>query len=370
MRSIQSSPNVRIGILGGGQLGRMLGLAGIPLGCEFHFLDPVASAPARQVGVHTVAAYEDTAALDAFSASVDSVTYEFENVPATSVEYLSKKGIPVFPSAAALHYSQDRLTEKTFFQSLGIPTPAFRALDSRDDLMNAADTLGLPLVLKTRRQGYDGKGQAIIRDVSDLPSAWERLKHTPLIAEQFIPFSREVSLLAVRSVNGETAFYPLAQNTHENGILRLSKAPANVSDILKDKTFSYGTALLDALSYVGVLALELCEYEGELLAIEMAPRVHNSGHWTIEGSETSQFENHLRAMLGLPLGSTDMAVPAACMINLIGTLPDISQILSIPHAHVHLYGKEPRAGRKLGHVTVAGVSASCDDALKAIKQCL
>lgn len=359
----------RIGILGAGQLGRMLGLAGIPLGCEFHFLDPSPDATAGRVGLHTVASYEDESALDAFASSVDIVTYEFENVPAASVEHVLRRGTQVFPSPAALHHSQDRIAEKTLFQSLGIPTPAFAAVDTREDLMKAADTLGLPLMLKTRRQGYDGKGQAVIREHASLDRAFERLKHTPLIAESLIPFSREVSLVGVRSISGEIAFYPLTENTHVEGILRMSRAPAEGAMALQETAESYGRALLTSLSYVGVLALELCEYRGALLAIEMAPRVHNSAHWTIEGAEVSQFENHLRAILSLPLGSTTMTHECACMANIIGTLPNVARILSIPRAHLHLYDKEPRAGRKLGHCTVVGTREECDAGLKAIEQC-
>jgi 5-(carboxyamino)imidazole ribonucleotide synthase len=258
----------------------------------------------------------------------------------------------VHPSIQALAVSQDRLQEKQCFRELGIPTPPFFDVASEKDLDTALGETGFPAVLKTRRLGYDGKGQRVLRSPGDAKSAFRELGDVPLLLEGFVAFERELSLLAVRSVLGETAFYPLVENQHEGGILRFSLAPApNVSAELEETARGYGSALLDRLGYAGVLALELFESKGTLFANEFAPRVHNSGHLTIEGSHTSQFENHLRAILGLPLGSTAPLGPAA-MLNCIGILPDRATVLGVPDAHFHDYGKEPRAGRKLGHVTV------------------
>jgi 5-(carboxyamino)imidazole ribonucleotide synthase len=260
--------------------------------------------------------------------------------------------VPVYPPSAALEVSQDRLTEKTFFNSLGIPTPPFAAVDSRDDLEHACEAISLPAVLKTRRMGYDGKGQFVLREPGDIAPAWESLGGQPLILEGFVSFQRELSILAVRSARGEKVWYPVVENHHVDGILRLTRAPApGLASTLEEKAQDYAYRLLDALDYVGVLAIELFEVGDELLANEMAPRVHNSGHWTIEGAETSQFENHLRAILGMPLGSPAVMSQAA-MLNIIGKIPDVAQVLAVPGAHLHLYGKEPRPGRKLGHVTI------------------
>ncbi len=341
---------MRVGILGGGQLGRMLALAGYPLGLEFLILDPVADAPAGQVAPHVAAGYDDEAAL-ARLAACDVVTYEFESVPEQAARFIART-TPVYPAPDALAVAQDRLEEKTRFRELGIPTTPFARVDSQDELRAAVERIGLPAVLKTRRHGYDGKGQVVIYRDADIASAWHELGRVPLILEGFVHFERELSLLSVRGTGGETAFYPLVQNEHAQGILRLSRAPAPALDpALQATAEGYGQRLLDKLGYVGVLALELFQHEGRLLANEMAPRVHNSGHLTIEGALTSQFENHLRAIAGLPLGSTALRGPAA-MLNFIGSLPDPAAVLAVPDAHLHLYGKAPRPGRKVGHATV------------------
>ncbi len=342
---------MKIGILGGGQLGRMLALAGYPLGLRFRALDPAPDAPAGALAELVVADYGNQEALKRFAADVDVMTYEFENIPVESVRLLAER-LLIYPPAQALEVAQDRLTEKSFFQSLSILTPRFARVDSKADLERAVEQIGLPAVLKTRRLGYDGKGQFVLGESSDTARAWEALGGVPLILEEFIAFERELSILAVRGRSGATAFYPLTENHHRDGILRLSLAPApGLSAELQAMAERYATKILEALSYVGVLAIELFQYQGELLANEMAPRVHNSGHWTIEGAETSQFENHLRAILGWPLGATD-SLGHCAMLNLIGETPKLEAVLKVPGAHLHLYGKSPRAGRKLGHITL------------------
>jgi 5-(carboxyamino)imidazole ribonucleotide synthase len=329
---------VIVACIGGGQLGRMLGLAGIPLGLEFRFLDPSPDAPAAATGELVVGAYDDELALRRLTKGADVVTYEFENVPAAAA-----RAVSAVPDAYALELVQDRLEEKRLFRRLDIPTPDF-------------ESPPLPALAKTRRLGYDGKGQRLIASLDELGE--------DDIAEELVDFRRELSILAVRSTTGETAFYPLTENTHRDGILRLSRAPAPGGDAEAEARV-YAGRLLDELGYAGVLALELFETaDGRLLANEVAPRVHNSGHWTIEGARTSQFENHLRAILGLPVGSTDTPEPAA-MVNLIGDTPSLESLLRIPGAHVHLYGKEPRPGRKLGHVTLVGAAVEALDELLA-----
>jgi 5-(carboxyamino)imidazole ribonucleotide synthase len=346
-----------IGILGAGQLGRMLALAGYPLGLRFRFLDPAAEAPAEQLAERMIGAYEDLEVLQQFADGIDLVTYEFENVPWHTASFLQQR-LPVFPPAAALEAAQDRVAEKQFFKRLDIPTPDFRAVENRADLQAAVENLGLPAILKTRRFGYDGKGQYLLHEPAEVLPAWEALGGVPLILESLVPFVREVSLLALRSRTGETAFYPLVENHHRDGMLRLSLAPApRLRSKVQSEAEDYGRRVLEAVEYVGLLAIEFFEVtppksDGpRLLANEMAPRVHNSGHWTIEGSQTSQFENHLRAILGLPLGSTGMRGSAA-MVNLIGTAPDPASVLRHQGVHLHLYGKAPRPKRKLGHITV------------------
>ncbi|HEX4592222.1 MAG TPA: 5-(carboxyamino)imidazole ribonucleotide synthase, partial [Gemmataceae bacterium] len=283
-----------VGIVGGGQLGRMLALAGIPLGLRFRVLDPVAEAATDPIAERVVGEYDDYAALAEFVRGLDVVTYEFENVPVETVRWLAQR-VPVYPPPEALEVAQDRVFEKRFFVRAGIPVPEFRPLDERADFDAAVAAIGLPAVLKTRRFGYDGKGQAVIRSAADAELAWELLGGRPLILEKLVPFDRELSILSVRGRDGSLGFYPLVHNEHRNGILHSSRAPApDVRKELQSRAEQYATAALDTLGYVGVLAIEFFEVCGELLANEMAPRVHNSGHWTIEGAETSQFENHLR----------------------------------------------------------------------------
>jgi 5-(carboxyamino)imidazole ribonucleotide synthase len=349
-----------VAVLGGGQLGRMLGLAGIPLGLRFRFLDPVEGAPAAAVGELVVGALDDEVALTATVDGAAVATYEWEGVPADAARFVERT-CRVRPSPVALAVSQDRLEEKRLCRRLGVATPRFAPVDGRPDLKRAVEDVGLPAVLKTRRGGYDGKGQHVLKRGGDADAAWEQLGGVPLVLEAYVPFDRELSALAVRALDGTTACWPLVENVHRDGILRQSRAPAPGTTVALEQTAAtYASRLLDELDYVGVLAIELFETGGTLLVNEIAPRVHNSGHWTIEGASTSQFENHLRAILGWPLGST-APVAASVMVNCIGALPDRAAVLAVPGAHFHDYGKTARPGRKLGHVTVTAPSTDVLD---------
>ena len=345
-----------VGVLGGGQLARMLALAGAPLGLRFLVVDSAADACAGQVAPLLRADWRDFDALADFARRIDVATFDYENVPAETAHWLTEH-THVFPNPQALAISQDRLAEKTLFGEIGLDTPAYAAIDSRADLDAAIARIGLPAVLKTRRLGYDGKGQAVLRQPQDADAAWASLGGSPLILEAFVPFTREVSVIAVRSRTGEFRHYPLARNWHSSGILSASLAPAPDSDALQRSAVAHARALAERLDYVGTFALELFDHDGRLLGNEMAPRVHNSGHWTIEGAVCSQFENHLRAVLGLPLGDTS-AREVSVMLNWIGELPDAATVLGEADAHWHDYGKEPRAGRKVGHATVCAPDAS------------
>lgn len=349
-----------VGILGGGQLARMLALSGAPLGLRFRVLDTVADACAGQFAPLIVGDYRDGAALAEFASQVDVATFDFENVPAESAQWLSER-VPVFPNPRALSIAQDRLAEKTLFRELGIPVPAFADVPDRAALDAAIASIGMPCILKTRRLGYDGKGQFRIRSSADVDAAWEALgaqaATVGLILEAFVPFEREFSVVAVRGRDGEFRTWPLTENWHVDGVLSVSLAPVRVDDALAQSAVAHARVLAESLDYVGVFALELFCRDGVLLANELAPRVHNSGHWTIEGSETSQFQNHLRAVLGLPLGDTRM-LGHACMLNWVGAMPDAHAVLREPGGHWHDYGKESRAGRKVGHATLRADSVS------------
>ncbi len=335
-----------IGILGAGQLGRMLALAGYPLGMRFRFFDPAPNSPAGMLAEHFACDYSDTSALERFANKLDVITYEFENVPVEATSLLEQFA-PVYPPPIALQKSQNRLIEKAFFCELGIPTPRFTTnLES-----GQTNNIGYPAVLKTRRMGYDGKGQTVVDSQVDLSMALENRNTDELILEEFIPFERELSVIGVRNKLGEMKFYPLIENHHHEGILRLSLVTGRVSSNLQKQAEDYCRVVMAALDYVGVLAIEFFEQDGQLLANEMAPRVHNSGHWTIEGAVTSQFENHLRAVSGSPLGSTDL-LGVCAMVNLIGVLPDVKPLLRMEGVHLHLYDKSARPKRKIGHVTL------------------
>jgi 5-(carboxyamino)imidazole ribonucleotide synthase len=352
---------MEVGILGGGQLGRMLALAGYPLGVQCAVYDPAPDACAGQVAPLICAPLDDADAIARFAQGKRVITYEFENVP-VSAAWWASAWTPVRPTPRALELFQDRLLEKQFLREVGVPTPAFAPIDPENPA-DALEQVGCPCVVKTRHGGYDGKGQRVAHTPDEYLQAVAQLGGAPLIAEAFVPFNRELSAIGVRGRNGEMHAYPLVQNHHHEGILRLSIAPAPDSNALLPTAQDYLKRLMDALKYVGVLALEMFQVGDQLLANEVAPRVHNSGHWTIEGAHTSQFENHLRAILDLPLGSTAPRGVSA-MVNLIGDIPPIVPILRIEGVHLHLYGKTPRAGRKVGHITL------CADDYKSLKKTL
>jgi len=351
---------MKVGFLGGGQLAQMMAQAGQKLHIDSLIFNPDPNSCAARYGELICAEFDDTDAQDRFIGEADVITYEFENIPADLVAKIEQTK-PMYPSAQALRTAQDRWNEKTTFEKLGIPTTQFRAIDSLDDLKQAVTEIGLPAVLKTRREGYDGKGQFVLKSSEQIEQAWQAVGQKPSILESFIQFQREVSVIAARSPRGELKFYPLAENIHREGILRLSISRDR--DPLQAEAEQLIGKLLNELDYVGVLALELFDANGKLVANEMAPRVHNSGHWTIEGAHTSQFENHLRAVCDMPLGDTGLKQKAV-MVNLIGMLPDKDKVAAIADATYHDYGKAVRPGRKVGHVTL--VQKDCtDDEFKA-----
>jgi len=327
----------------------MLALAGYPLGIRCIFLDRSVDAPAAQVAPTLIGELEDAAQLAALAAQSDVLTFDWENISGSALAPLEKM-TRVRPPRSALEVSQDRLSEKALFSKLRIPVAAHAAIDSKDELLRAARKLGLPGVLKTRRLGYDGKGQFVVHDAAHIDAAWTAIGGSGLIYEKFQSFSREVSLVGVSSEMGQSLFYPLSANVHGGGILRYGVAPF-INPALERTARTYLKRLMNALDYVGVLTVEFFVVEGRLIANEMAPRVHNSGHWTIEGCVTSQFENHLRAICGLPLGST-RPLGHTAMINFLGKMPDRGRLLAMDGLAFHDYGKEPRPGRKLGHCTI------------------
>ncbi|NII11478.1 5-(carboxyamino)imidazole ribonucleotide synthase [Oleiagrimonas sp. C23AA] len=343
-----------LGVMGGGQLARMLALAGVPLGAKFLVVDPSESACAGDVAPLFKAGWDDTEALAPFAERIDAATFDFENVPAATADWLSAH-TNVAPGAKALAVAQDRLAEKTLFNEIGLPTAKFATVDTRQELEAAVARIGVPSILKTRRMGYDGKGQFRLRSDADIEAAWQALGEPAakygLILEAFVPFDREVSVVAVRGRDGEFRVWPLTQNWHRDGILSLSLAPAPQSEALLPKATAHAKTLAERLDYVGVFALELFVKDGQLLGNEMAPRVHNSGHWTIDGAYTSQFENHVRAVLGMPLGDTGVRGHSV-MFNWIGQMPEAAPVLTETDAHWHDYGKSARPGRKVGHATV------------------
>ena len=348
------APGSTIGIVGGGQLGRMLAMAAAQLGYKIHIYAPDEAPPAAEVSaLFTRGAYDDEAALARFGASVDVATYEFENIAAGPLKALAEK-VPLYPPRPALEVAQDRLSEKEFVAGLGGRPAPFAAVSSREELDRALATIGTPAILKTRRFGYDGKGQARIMSPADADAAWDAVKGAPCVLEGFVEFEAEFSILLCRAPSGEIVIWNAPENVHESGILDRSTAPA--SPALRPaiaEAEALARKVADALDYVGLLTLEFFASAEGAVFNEMAPRVHNSGHWTIEGALTSQFENHIRAVCGLPLGAPDLVVPRVEMQNLIGDdIHDWAQILSDRSVHLHLYGKgEARPGRKMGHVT-------------------
>jgi 5-(carboxyamino)imidazole ribonucleotide synthase len=360
---------LHVGIVGAGQLGRMLALAGYPLGVRCLFLDRSAATPGAQVAPSLLGELDDAARLAELASRSDVVTFDWENISGSALKPLERI-TQVRPPRAALEVSQDRLAEKALFSKLKIPVAAHAAIDSKQDLVAAIQKIGLPGVLKTRRFGYDGKGQFVLRAAAHIDPAWAAIGGEGLIYEKYQTFSREVSLIGARSASGDTVFYPLSANVHSAGVLRFGMAPfTNVR--LQRTAKLYAKRVMNALGYVGVLAIEFFVVNGRLVANEMAPRVHNSGHWTIEGCVTSQFENHLRAICDMPLGSTRVLGHTA-MINFLGKMPDRKRLLAIEGLAFHDYGKEPRPGRKLGHCTILKRRATernraLADALKLIE---
>jgi 5-(carboxyamino)imidazole ribonucleotide synthase len=354
---------MKLGIVGAGQLGRMMALAGYPLGFEFLFLDRDARTPGGQVGPILAGELTDRGLLGQLSERCDVITFDWENIPVQALEALPGKA-RIAPPLRALAAAQDRLSEKRTFELLGIPTTRYAAVDSRAALEAAVRSIGLPGVLKTRTLGYDGKGQYVLRTAQDLDAAWAALGNAPLLYENLVPFDREVSIIAVRGQDGAIGFYPLNLNVHRDGILRLTRAPYVNAGYTRQAQRA-ARRLLEHFHYVGVLTIEFFVARGRLIANEMAPRVHNSGHWTIEGAETSQFENHVRAIAGLPLGSTQSRGHSA-MINLVGELPAREALLAQPGLHWHDYGKSARPARKLGHITLVEKTARQRD-IRAFK---
>jgi len=348
---------MNIGILGGGQLARMMAQAGSSLGLNFMFLCPDSHACAASYGEHLCAPYEDKHAQECLAKWADVVTYEFENIPLSLVESLQQQ-IPLHPAASVLSVTRDRLPEKLLFRTLGIPTAKFAPVDSLEMLINALEDIALPAILKNRTQGYDGKGQALLREESDLSAVWNEIGKVPCIVESMVEFRRELSIIAARNQKGNMVFYSVSENHHRDGILRLSISRKD--DPMQVRAEAKIRSIMDNLGYVGVMALELFQVGDQLLANEVAPRVHNSGHWTIEAAETSQFENHLRAICGLPLGKTSSPHTTA-MVNLIGRLPVEEEIRNIPGTSLHFYGKIKRLGRKLGHVTLTNSDYSPEE---------
>jgi 5-(carboxyamino)imidazole ribonucleotide synthase len=350
-----------VGIVGAGQLGRMLALAGYPLGLDFLCLDPAADAPAGQVAPLLHGAFTDPALLKRLAQRCEVLTFDWENVPAQSLQAVTRAhGARICPPVAALTAAQDRVSEKRLFEQLQIPTTRWQAAGSQAQLQRALAAIGLPGVVKTRRLGYDGKGQAVVRSAADAARAWQQLGGAPLIYEELVPFDCEVSIIGARSVTGEIAIYPLCGNVHAQGILRVTRAPYGPPQWQRSAA-TYLRRILRHFRYTGILAIEFFVRRGRLIANEMAPRVHNSGHWTIEGALTSQFENHLRAILGLPLGST-RALGHSGMVNLIGSIPARAGLLKLDGLHLHDYGKKPRPGRKVGHCTLVEGTAARRDA--------
>lgn len=345
----------RVGIIGGGQLAQMLAKSVEYLGVQCTVLDPNPDCCARSTCQHIQANYDDTAALAKLAEISQVVTYEFENVPSAAAEIIAKH-CPIEPNAKALDVAQDRALERTMFSKLDIAVPAYALVDDLDSLGAAIEEVGTPAILKARRLGYDGKGQVLINDQSHAREAFETIGSVPAILDQFVEFARELSIIATRSRAGEIVYYPLTQNIHRGGILRVSKSPArDVSDAISAQAQNSIKDILEHFDYVGTLAVEFFQIGDDesafLVANEIAPRVHNTGHWTIEGAKTSQFENHMRAVMGMELGSTD-PVGHSAMVNIIGNEPRPGALDAMPDAHVHMYGKAPMAGRKIGHVTL------------------
>lgn len=356
-------PGATVGVFGSGQLGRMLSFAAKRMGYRVHIFSPATHTPAGQVSdLETSASYEDLEAVQTFAKSVDVITVEFENIPFETLQSAQALS-PVHPSPQVLYTTQNRLREKTFMHQKGLPVTPFKQIDTEADIAQALQALGTPAVMKTAGFGYDGKGQAIVRSLEEATSAYRTLGGGTVILEAFINYQQEVSVVAARTRSGDYADFSVIENDHEHHILDVSVAPSGLSDVIQEEAREIARAVLEALDVVGVMCVEMFLTEGgDLLINEVAPRPHNSGHLTIEGCVTSQFEQQLRAVCGLPLGSTDFLRPVA-MVNLLGELweggePDWQNVLAMQDVHLHLYGKgEARVGRKMGHITARGASA-------------
>ena len=345
---------MKIGVLGAGQLGRMLALSAYPLGHQMRFLALSEEDPSSLLG-KTFIHNNNPEMVSNFADSSDIVTYESENTDVTIVNEISKN-TKVFPSDKSLYISQHRGREKALLDALKIPCAPYQMVNSLDDLKSAIKNIGIPCILKTATDGYDGKGQFLIKSETQTQEAWGKMAGADSILEGFINFKRELSLIAVRGIDGSLEYYPLVENSHHEGILRLTIAPAeNISASLQKKAEEYMSSILKEIKHVGVLTIELFESD-DLLVNEIAPRVHNSGHWTIEGAQTSQFENHIRAITESPLGQTTITSKFSAMINIIGVHGPIQKVLKTKNAHLHLYNKEERTGRKLGHITLTSDS--------------
>jgi len=354
---------MKIGVLGAGQLGRMLALSAYPLGHQMRFLALSEEDPSSLLG-KTFIHNNNPEMVSNFADSSDIVTYESENTDVTIVNEISKN-TKVYPSDKSLYISQHRGREKALLDTLKIPCAPYQMVNSLDDLKSAIKNIGIPSILKTATDGYDGKGQFLIKSESQIDEAWEKMSGVDAILEGFINFKRELSLIAVRGIDGSLEYYPLVENSHHEGILRQTLAPAqNISVSLQNKAEEYMSSLLKEIKHIGVLTIELFESDDGLLVNEIAPRVHNSGHWTIEGAQTSQFENHIRAITESPLGQTTMTSKFSAMINIIGVHGPIQKVLKTKNAHLHLYNKAERTGRKLGHITLT--SNSIDELNKTI----
>lgn len=358
---------MNIGVLGAGQLGRMLALSGYPLGHQFGFVGQTNNEPAALLG-HQFSQNDNLEALMDFA---DVITYESENIDVAIVQQINPN-VVVYPGEKSLFISQHRAREKALFQKLNIPCAPYQTVNSAADLQQAVARIGSPAILKTATEGYDGKGQFVINDTGQIQQAWASMNGAAAVLEGFVDFQRELSLVAVCGIDRQCKFYPLVENTHHQGVLRLTQAPAkNISADLQKTAQNYMQSLLDEMNHVGVLTIEMFETADGLVVNEMAPRVHNSGHWSIEGAHSSQFENHIRAITGMPLGECSLRFPCCAMINIIGDFTATDKVLNMPNAHLHLYNKTPRKHRKLGHITLTATSQQqLDESLQQLKMLL
>ena len=361
---------MKIGVLGAGQLGRMLAISGYPLNHQFGFSGNSADEPSALLG-HMFALEDNADNIESLVAFADVITYESENTDVAIVKEICKN-VAVYPGEKSLFTTQHRGREKALFDQLDIPCASYQMVNSEADLKAAVEKIGLPAILKTATEGYDGKGQFLMRDESQVTEAWQSMNGVESILEGFVNFKRELSLIAVRGIDNDHRYYPLVENLHHNGILRLTIAPAqDIDPAVQTTAEHYMKTLLDEMDHVGVLTIELFETEGGLVVNEMAPRVHNSGHWSIEGANTSQFENHVRAITGMPLGDTTPIHNFSAMVNIIGKTGPTNIVLKMPNAHLHLYDKTERDDRKLGHINITASSqAELDESIEKLKDFL